>query len=227
MAPGSSIYRALIVALVSVVPVCAGRDLQAQVQTQAAAPQLIITILDGEGALNDIRQRTAREPIVEVQDQNHKPISEAAVLFLLPSSGPSGTFAGGNLSFATQTDALGHAVAQGLRPNNVSGSYDIRVQVSYQGKTAEIKIHQTNVSGASSSSSNSASVGGSSPMAHATKGISLKVVLISVGVAAAAGITAGILATRGGNATVITAGTPTLGPPAATFQLHIPFHRHG
>ena len=38
-------------------------------QTPGASPHLVITILDGEGALNDIRQRTAREPIIGVPDR--------------------------------------------------------------------------------------------------------------------------------------------------------------
>jgi hypothetical protein len=216
-------------ALLCVASLGAGAHLRAQTanQSKSPAPQLLVTILDGEGALNDIRQRTAREPIVEVEDQNHKPVSEAAVLFLLPGSGPSGTFPGGSLTLATRTDALGRAAAQGLRPNNISGSFDIRVQVSYQGQTTEVQIHQTNGSGGSSESTNSSAVGGSPMVEHVSKGISLKVVLITVGVAAAAGITAGILATRGGNATTITAGTPTIGPPTAGFQIHVGFHRHG
>src|ERR1700761_9494390 len=119
-------------------------------QTPAASPQLLITILDGEGALNDIRQRTAREPIIEVQDENHKPIAGAAVLFTLPSSGPSGVFADGSQIFSAVTDNAGRAVAQGLRPNNISGQYDIRVKVTYNNRTAETTIHQKNVSGPSS-----------------------------------------------------------------------------
>ena len=46
------------------------------------APQgLQIEILDGDNALNNIQQRTAREPIVQVTDENHKPVAGALVLF--------------------------------------------------------------------------------------------------------------------------------------------------
>src|SRR6204780_5739242 len=91
-------------------------------RAQAAnpSPALVITILDGEGALNDIRQRTAREPIVQVEDENHKPIAGAAVLFALPGSGPGGAFAEGAQTFSTVTDSAGRAVGDGLHPNNVS-----------------------------------------------------------------------------------------------------------
>src|SRR5579863_5849082 len=59
------------------------------------APKLSIVILEGEGAINNIKQRTAREPIVRVEDENHKPVAGAAVVFTLPSQGAGGTFAGG------------------------------------------------------------------------------------------------------------------------------------
>ena len=39
--------------------------------TAQVAPMLNLVVLEGEGATNNIRQRTAREPIVQVQDENH------------------------------------------------------------------------------------------------------------------------------------------------------------
>lgn len=121
--------------------------MHAQAPAPAPAPKLFINILDGEGALNNIRLRTAHEPIVEVQDENHKPVAGAAVLFALPGSGPSGFFANGLRAFSTLTDAEGHAVATGLQPNSIAGSYDIHVTASYQKATAETTIHQKNVGG--------------------------------------------------------------------------------
>jgi hypothetical protein len=182
-------------------------------QAPASAPGLVITILEGEGALNDIRQRTAREPIVEVDDENHRPIAGAAVLFSLPESGPGGTFADGTHLFSTVTDHAGRAVAHGLRPNNVSGSYDIHVKANFNGSSAETTIHQKNVSGQSNASE------------HAAHAISLKTILIIVGVAAAGGAVAGVLATQGGSSTAITAGSPTVGAPTATVRLRIQIHR--
>jgi hypothetical protein len=183
-------------------------------QAANAAPALFVTILDGEGALNDIRQRTAREPIVEVQDENHKPIAGAAVLFALPGSGPGGAFAGGAQTFSTVTDSAGRAVAHGLQPNGVSGSYNIHVQVNYNGSTVNTTIHQQNVSGQSSVTQ------------HATHALSAKAVVLIVAAAAAAGTVAAVLATNGGsNSTVITPGPPTVGPPAAVAGFRIPLHR--
>jgi hypothetical protein len=189
-------------------------------QAPASATKLVISILDGEGALNDIRQRTAREPIVEVQDENHKPIAGAVVLFILPGSGPSGIFPNGLQTFSTLTDAEGRAVAMGLRPNSVAGSYNIHVTASYHEATAETMIHQRNVTGESPGTSTTTT-------AAATHGLSTKTLLIVLGSAAAAGTVGAILATRGSSSTTITAGTPTVGPPTTGASFQIQFHGHG
>lgn len=207
-------YKSLAVGLCCLLVYTACPAVWGQAQAPNAAPKLVISILDGEGALNDIRQRTAREPIVQVDDENHKPIAGAAVVFLLPGSGPSGVFADGTQVFSTVTDAAGRAAAQGLKPNTVPGSYDIHVRVNYQGSTAETTIHQKNVSGQSSSTA-------TQQVAH---GLSLKGVLIIVGAVAAAGAVAGILATQGGSSTTISAGRGTVTAP--TVRHRFPLHVH-
>lgn len=121
-------------------------------QAQAPPASLQITILEGDEGMNNIRQRTAREPIVQVEDENHKPIAGAAVIFFLPNDGPGGTFADGSRTFTTTTDSKGQAAARGLRPNHASGRYEIRVQASFQGVTAQAVIHQTNMAGGTASS---------------------------------------------------------------------------
>jgi len=208
--------RTLMGAVFCLLAVPAGPTIWAQ--TASPAPKLVISILEGEGALNDIRQRTAREPIVQVEDENHKPIAGAAVVFLLPGTGPSGTFADGTQMFSTVTDAMGKAYAQGLRPNSTPGSYDIQVKVNYQGSTAQTTIHQRNVSGQSSSSSTETT--------HVAHALSMKSILIIAGTAVAAGTVAAIVATQGGSSTTITPGTPTVGAPTATVRLRFSLGRH-
>src|SRR5215813_6869743 len=88
---------------------------------QEAPPKLNIVIVEGDGAINNIRQRTAREPIVQVEDENHKPIAGAAVVFLLPDQGASGVFANGSHTLTVMTDSQGRAVARGFHPNGVQG----------------------------------------------------------------------------------------------------------
>ena len=89
-----------------------------------------------------------REPIVEVEDENHKPVAGAAVVFFLPTSGPSGTFANGSQTLTVTTDATGRASATGIHPNHVLGKMQIRVTASANGLSASAAITQTNIAGA-------------------------------------------------------------------------------
>ena len=100
-------------------------------QSAPAPSKLFIQVLEGEGALNDMRSRTTREPIVQVQDENHKPIAGVVIIFATPSSGASATFSNGLTSLQTVTDAEGKAIAAGFKPNGISGSYQIRVQANW------------------------------------------------------------------------------------------------
>ena len=108
-----------------------------------AAPKLSIVIVEGDGAINNIKQRTAREPIVQVEDENHRPIAGAAVMFSLPSNGASGVFANGARSVTVLTDSQGRAVARGLKLNKASGEMKIHVNASYQGQTTSTDITQS------------------------------------------------------------------------------------
>jgi hypothetical protein len=175
---------------------------------QAAEGQLNLVIVDGDGAINNIKQRTAREPIVQVEDENHKPVAGAAVVFLLPDQGASGAFADGSHMLTVTSDAQGRAIAHGLRPNGVQGNFQMRVTASFQGKTANATISQTNAAGAAAGA--------------AAAGLSVKwIVIIAVAGAAAAGIA--VAATHGsGNSSAtttpppvitITPGTGTVGAP--------------
>jgi len=173
---------------------------------------LNLVVVEGEGAINNIRQRTAREPIVQVEDENHKPVAGAIVTFTLPGHGPGGLFPNGAQSLTVTTDAQGRAVARGLRPNNLQGRFEIRVNANYRGQTATAVIAQINelVAGAA------ASAGG---------GISGKLIAIIavVGAAAAGGAAYAIHSSGGGGTggsgavvtpgTTVSAGTGQVGPP--------------
>jgi hypothetical protein len=171
----------------------------------AAAPRALnIVIVEGEGAINNLRQRVAREPIVQVEDENRKPVAGAIVIFTLPQNGASGVFADGSRVFSTVTGPDGRAAARSLTANNLKGELQIRVNASYQGQTASAVIRQAN--------------------AAAAAAISAKTwTLIGIlGAAAAAGIA--IAATRGDDAAAgpgtaarppiqVGVGTPIVTPP--------------
>jgi len=168
---------------------------------QQAPTGLRIVIIEGDGAINNIRQRVSREPIVQVEDENRKPVAGAVVIFSLPEQGASGTFANGSKMLMTVTDNTGRARATGIRPNDQTGPMQLRVSASLQGLTATAVITQTNVAGAAAAGA-------------AGTGLSTTAKwLIVVGIAG--GATAGgiIAATRGPGAIVINPGTPSVGAP--------------
>jgi hypothetical protein len=178
-------------------------------QAQNVAPMLNIVIVEGEGAINNIRQRTAREPIVQVEDENHKPVAGAVVIFAITNQGAGGSFAGGTHTLSVVTDAQGRAVARGFHPNNVQGQYQIHVTASHNGQTANANITESNVVAAGAATT------------VAAAGISGKLIAVIV-VAVAAGAAGGAYyATHnGGNtaapansAVTITPGSGLVGPP--------------
>lgn len=175
---------------------------------------LQIVVVEGEGAINNVRSHANKEPVVRVEDQNHRPIPGAAVIFFLPTNGPGGTYANGTSSYTTTTDSRGRAVARGAQFNQQPGPMQIRVAASYAGQTASAVINQSNVVGpvVTGGSSSSSSGGGLSTTAK---------ILIIVGIAAA-GAAGAIIATRGSSnsssstatpSVTITPGTPTVGAP--------------
>jgi hypothetical protein len=227
---------ALVVLMVPSLSLFAQSSIQTSMPagTQAALPSaptpntpqmLSIVILDGEDALNNIRERTAREPIVQVEDENHKPVAGAVVLFTLHSgaSGAGGSF--GNLtSLSVTTGADGRATAHGLKPNASEGSYTISVTASVGAVVAtEVVIHQINAAnGASSSSASSTS------SASQSTGVASKIVkrpyrlghlsghtLVLAGAIAAgvAVVAVTVVMARQTVPAVITPGTGTVGKP--------------
>jgi hypothetical protein len=175
-------------------------------QAPAQPNRLFIQILDGEAALNDIRTRTAREPIVQIEDENHKPIAGAVVIFSTPHSGPSAIFSNGLASFKTTTGADGRAAAEGMKPNDVAGEFQIQVSATFGTLSSVAVINQTNKPTESSTQTNTPKA---PPHSHA---LPIKVIAI-VGGIAGAGVATGILLSHGSHSDTITAGLPRVGAP--------------
>jgi hypothetical protein len=93
----------------------------------AVAASLNIVIEEGDQAINNIKQRVAREVIVRVEDENHKPVSGASLALLLPRSGASGEFLGGGETFNGLTDESGRVTAKFI-PNATPGVMVIQVE---------------------------------------------------------------------------------------------------
>jgi hypothetical protein len=123
------------------VTIKAGARAAVRTQLTAAAPPLRIVVLEGEGAVNIIQQKTAVAPVVEVRDRNDQPVAGAIVRFAIQKG--RATFNGARTLTAT-TDALGRATAAGLAPTG-SGPLSIAASATFQGQTAVAAITQTTV----------------------------------------------------------------------------------
>jgi hypothetical protein len=159
-------------------------------------PELNLIVIEGEGATNNIRLRTAREPIVQVEDENHKPIAGATVVFTLPAQGAGGSFANGAQTLMMRTDKAGRAIARGFHSNKIQGQFQIHVNASFQGQTASLAFTQTN-----------AVIAGA---AGAAAGISAKllIILAVAGAATAGGVVAATHS--GGSSNSSTTQPPTI-----------------
>ena len=198
------------------VPVFAGAVPQAAGTVTTNAPKsLHIVILEGEGALNNIKERTAREPIVQIQDENHKPVAGVSVVFLMQSgSGGAGGSFSSLSSFTTISDADGRAVGRGFHPNDTNGQYTIAVSATLGMLVAMALIGMTNVSGAGGAAGES---GATAPVAvQAHHGVPKWVIIGGAVVVVTAVVLATVLVTDNSKGATITAGTGTITPGLKT-----------
>jgi hypothetical protein len=162
---------------------------------------LHVVVLEGEGAINNVRSPRAKEPVVRVENANNQGVAGAAVTFLAPATGAGAVFGQGGSSLTLTTDDRGEAVARGLHANRIAGTFQIRVSASRGGWTAAASINQTNVDPGPHSSSRmiallailgGAAAGGAAIALHSGKGKA---------------------ATPAPPATIVVPGTPAFGGP--------------
>jgi hypothetical protein len=175
---------------------------------QSPQGTLKVAAIEGEGAKNNIRSRTATAPVVEVKDAQDKAVAGAEVIFQLPVVGPSGSFNGWLKTQTVRTDAQGRATVSGYAPNDEAGRFNIKVTATSGSENGTVIIAQANIVGS-----------GSSDTAGAKKKGWWKPVAI---IGAAAIVGGAVAATRGGdtpvaaaasNPVVITPGAVTVAGP--------------
>ncbi len=150
---------------------------------------LKISILDGQGAVNNIKQRQAREPVVRITDENDRPIGGALVTFTLPQNGPGAVFSNGARTLTVSTNPNGVAQAGAMTVNTTKGDFVINVLASHEESTATAVIGQTNIG----------------------VGLSALSIGLIVGAVAAGTVTAVVLATGNGDSPSPSSPT-TIGP---------------
>lgn len=167
-----------------------------------------IVVQEGQGAINNIQQHRAKEPVIQVLHEDGEPVVGASVVFQLPNTGAGGAFADGAKMLSVQTDDKGVAVAHGLSTNQIAGKFEIRVTASFHGETANAVVSQINAEPAA-----------------AKKGNGKLFLILAIAGAAAAGGAAAALGHKGSSssttvavgvttpATVLLPGTPTINPP--------------
>lgn len=164
--------------------------------------QLNLVVVDGEGAQGNIGQRVGHLPVVRAEDENHKALAGAAVVFTLPTEGATGQFGNSSKSLTVITDNDGRASAQGLRFNFIPGKVPIHINASYKGLTARTTITEISIAPPG------AKIGGGG-------GGHGKLVAVLIVVAAAAGGGAA-LALRGKDNTAAAPAGPTVTPIGLT-----------
>lgn len=156
--------------------------------------KLNINVVEGAGAVNNVRTRAAREFTVEIDDQNDHPVPGVVVTFYAPNEGAGGEFAGDTQLLTVVTDKDGHAVAGSFRPNSTVGDYNIQVTATLGDLTATSTISQSNRALAV-------------PAAKKSNKKVLVIVLVAAAVAVGAG--AGLAGHGGSSSTSSTSSTPT------------------
>ncbi len=177
---------------------------------QTAKPaKLTINVIGGAGAINDIKQRAARDITVEIDDENDQPVKGAVVTFLSPNQGPGGSFVGDSHLLTVITGTDGRAVAKDFRPNDIPGDYKIQVSASVGDEVANTEVSQSNQAVAE-------------PPVTRHSGMSSKKIGLIVAAGAAVAVGAAIGLAHGGSSSssnspgqtaMIGVGTPSVGAP--------------
>ncbi len=180
----------------------------AQVIPLPAVQSLKVIPLAGNHSMNDLERRVMAPLVVQLLDQNSRPVEGAQIVFRFPLKGPSAEFANGQVAQTVRTNADGQAAAVGWMANREVGSFQVHVTASRGNELGETTISMSNVT----------RIVGDGDAKH-KKWWSSKWAKIGI-VAGAAGITlAVVLLTRGGSSassnTTVTAapGSPTIGAP--------------
>jgi len=106
---------------------------------------LKILALSGNDEMNQLERKIMAPLVVQVLDQNDRPIQGAEVVFRFPLNGPSAAFAGGKPSETVRSNGTGEAAALNWFANNETGAFDVHVTATYGNHVGEATVKMTNV----------------------------------------------------------------------------------
>lgn len=111
----------------------------------ALADRLRVIVLQGQGATHEAARGLAALTVVEVRDENDKPVEGAVVTFRIPQDAQAGSFAGGKLSYTGRTNSQGQVGMTGFIPSQQPGNLDITVTAVFGHLTGQARISQRTV----------------------------------------------------------------------------------
>ena len=199
--PVLTVFLALPLAVQAQVPAPAQRQ---PIASLPAVQSLCVIPLAGEGEMNDMERGIMAPLVVQVLDQNSRPVEGAEVVFRFPLNGPSAVFPDQKNSQTMKTNADGQAAAVGWKANGQAGSFQVRITASRGNELGESTVTMTNVARIVAEAKRQRKRWWSSKW-------------FKIGIVAGAATAAILVATRGGtdSATTITIspGSPTIGGP--------------
>ena len=173
---------------------------------------LKLLVLAGNGEMNDLERRVMASLVVQVLDQNDRPVEGAEVVFRFPLNGPGAAFTGGKTSQTVRTTGTGEAAAVNWMANGEVGAFEVHVTATYGNEVGETTVKMSNVTRIVEGAKRGAK------QAHWYSPTWVKIAVIGGVAGAVAGI---FLATRGGSHSstsgtvpiTVTPGQPTVGHP--------------
>jgi len=110
----------------------------------ATIQSLKVVPLAGDGEMNDLQRKVMAPLVVQVLDQESRPVEGADVTFRFPIQGPSAAFADQKNSQTVRTNADGQASATGWTANGTVGRFQIQVTASRGNELGTAVVSMTN-----------------------------------------------------------------------------------
>jgi hypothetical protein len=101
--------------------------------------------LAGKDEMNDLERHVMAPLVVEVLDQDDRPVEGAEVVFRFPLNGPGATFANQKTSQTSRTNAQGEAAAAGWTANSEVGKFQVHATATYGNQMGETTFSMSNV----------------------------------------------------------------------------------
>jgi hypothetical protein len=111
----------------------------------ATIQSLKVVPLAGEGEMNDLQSGVMAPLVVQVLDQESRPVEGADVTFRFPIQGPGAAFADQKNSQTVRTNADGQASATGWTANRMVGRFQVQVTASRGNELGTAVLSMTNV----------------------------------------------------------------------------------